>query len=694
MLCVIRSNVPIGRLLVQRAFIGSLVMLLSSQTVAEESLVGKQVITNSGAEFKEGDTVVYRTELLEVHTVDAEEGDRLWVKRVGGWVERKDVGNLSLAFMAVAGAVEQERSPQNLVARGLVWVAVREFENAAGDFTEAIELNSKNAPVYFLRGFALQNLGEYRRALADYDRMCELMPEETAGYESRAWIYATCPDANLRDAAKAVADATKACEVTLWKDARCLTTLAAAYAEAGDFAKAIEWQEKALAIAWPAEKNEFAERLDLCRAGQPFREAPIQSPYDELPADAVPMDGDNGPAAADQHVLTCDVPDGATILVDGRVRGAERQLTWSGLAPGRQTAALIQVRFPHGGEAQRVVMIAGGQTTRLAVRAPSRIVYEGKVGPKISGLYSIRSDGKGTQRLSNGLQTDPAISPDGAYVAYCRSNSSLYEYPNIGLWIAGINGSNPRRLKSDRDGVIDAPSWSPDGKQLVFTCGENNELWIVGMDGTGLRRVRLPPGATYAQSPSWSPDGKLVAFSAYVGDDANIYTIRPDGKDVRLLVERASSPSWSPDGGRILFVGNGIHSIRRDGSDRRRLASGGAPAWSPDASKIAFCTDDGRLAIMDPRGRVLVTVSQYRGPAFEGFEKIRHQYRVSHPRWSPDGKQVLYAQWALEQRDGPFLRAAAKLFVINADGKGPRPLAEISGEYFGYVLDKGPFDWR
>ena len=104
-----------------------------------------------------------------------------------------------------------------------------------------------------------------------------LDPWDPKAYKGRAWLWATCPDEKYRDGKRAVESATRACKLTDWKVADYLDTLAAAWAEAGDFDAAVEWQENALGIlAKNDEQNrkDFEARLTLYRAKKPYHEEP------------------------------------------------------------------------------------------------------------------------------------------------------------------------------------------------------------------------------------------------------------------------------------------------------------------------------------------------------------------------------------------------------------------------------------
>lgn len=155
--------------------------------------------------------------------------------------------------------------------RGVSHGNKREHELAVADFSEAIRLDPNDAEQYEHRGRSHNALGRFDLALADFDAAVRTDPRNVSALNSRAWLRATCPDATFRDGEQAVADATQACALQEWKDAAYLDTLAAAYAEMGDFAKAIEWQTKALERDLPENKSRHQQRLELFRTQQPYR---------------------------------------------------------------------------------------------------------------------------------------------------------------------------------------------------------------------------------------------------------------------------------------------------------------------------------------------------------------------------------------------------------------------------------------
>jgi tetratricopeptide (TPR) repeat protein len=111
------------------------------------------------------------------------------------------------------------------------------------------------------------------KAIADYTEAIDIRPKSPLPYNNRAWIWATCPDKKYRDGKKAVESATTACNLTEWHDPEYMDTLAAAYAEASDFASAVKWQTKANELRKdPEDRARGQARLKLYQEKKPYRD--------------------------------------------------------------------------------------------------------------------------------------------------------------------------------------------------------------------------------------------------------------------------------------------------------------------------------------------------------------------------------------------------------------------------------------
>jgi Tol biopolymer transport system component len=148
------------------------------------------------------------------------------------------------------------------------------------------------------------------------------------------------------------------------------------------------------------------------------------------------------------------------------------------------------------------------------------------------------------------------------------------------------------------------PSWSPDGKRIVYTVYSGSEvgrLYVMDADGSGRHwlggsLIRRLSGFADGEEPAWSPEGERIAFSSSVGmDNAEIFVMNPDGSEWRRLTDIPGAdhwpPTWAPDGRRIAFTSDGtegvgdIYVMNADGSGLTRLtehpAEDSFPAWRP-----------------------------------------------------------------------------------------------------------------
>ena len=148
------------------------------------------------------------------------------------------------------------------------------------DCNKAIELNPRDAELYFSRGSAHCGLDQYDKAISDFTKAIEIDPELHWAYNYKALLLATCLDASYRDGSQAVELAKKAVELS--PEAWNLATLAAAYAEVRKFEDAIATQEKAIDLIkkkgeiWlgmdiNSNIDPYIEHLKLYKANKPRR---------------------------------------------------------------------------------------------------------------------------------------------------------------------------------------------------------------------------------------------------------------------------------------------------------------------------------------------------------------------------------------------------------------------------------------
>jgi len=155
--------------------------------------------------------------------------------------------------------------------RGVAWDDKGDKDRAAADNAQAIAVNPNIAGAYNNRGVMEAGRGEYAQANADYYRALSIDPNYATAYENLGFFAATCPDPHYRDAQKAFENASRGFQLDGGDSYYTCIPLAAAYAEAGDFEKAIAVQQKVVDFAPAADKPLMTERLELFKQHKPYR---------------------------------------------------------------------------------------------------------------------------------------------------------------------------------------------------------------------------------------------------------------------------------------------------------------------------------------------------------------------------------------------------------------------------------------
>lgn len=234
--------------------------------------------------------------------------------------------------------------------------------------------------------------------------------------------------------------------------------------------------------------------------------------------------------------------------------------------------------------------------------------------------------------------------------------------------------------------------WSPDGEKLVY--GNYNALVIVDIT-TGSEEILDLQGLTNAYEPDWSPDGTRIAFHAFDRslEEAwfDIYIINIDGTGLRRLTDSPGGdwdPSWSPDSSRLVF-----HSSRKgegweyhlydlfivdvETGQETQLTDNDyyeeAATWSPVDDRILHVSIDGLCTIF-PDGSELTLVS-------DGTGMIHWE-----PEWSPDGTKIAFPG---RITSGDYVDI--EIFVINSDGSELKQLTtnDVDDRYVSWRQEPG-----
>lgn len=196
------------------------------------------------------------------------------------WFNR---GELRYATGDYAGAIrDYDRSlrlsrtePDAFVSRGHAYYRQGNYNQAIADYSQAIQVNPDFAEAHVHRADAYADRGRFREAYEDYSRALRLDPASGHAWQAGGWLLSTCPDEQYREADKALKMALYAISLDGETYFKYLDTLAAAYANLGQFDKAVETQTKVVAMV-PEDQGEDGKavrvRLETYKAKKPYRD--------------------------------------------------------------------------------------------------------------------------------------------------------------------------------------------------------------------------------------------------------------------------------------------------------------------------------------------------------------------------------------------------------------------------------------
>ncbi len=235
------------------------------------------------------------------------------------------------------------------------------------------------------------------------------------------------------------------------------------------------------------------------------------------------------------------------------------------------------------------------------------------------------------------------------------------------LYVVDYDGEGMRRL-TEFNSITLLPRWTRDAKSLLYTTWKdgNPDLYSMDLESRALKPVSTRQGLNVAGG--FSPDGKQLVLTLSMGQSPNLWILK-DGEARRVTDHPGidTSPTFSPDGRQIAFVSDRSGNPQvyvlevQSGLQRRitRMNWCDNPAWSPSGEWIVFAAREAPFKpfdiwLSDLTGNVMRNLTRGRGTNED-------------PSWSPDGRFIAFTTTRRGKRE---------LFVMDADGSAPHPVAE------------------